>query len=54
MDSHRELGGFWDVFDVRMGLDVVISIHRADGVRQLSLAGHQRSRRKLKPGFWTG
>lgn len=41
MDSHRELGGFWDVFDVRMGLDVVISIHRADGVRQLSLAGQQ-------------
>jgi hypothetical protein len=24
-----------------MGLDVVISIHRADGVRQLSLAGQQ-------------
>jgi len=41
MGSRREYGGFWDVFDVQIGLDVVISIHQSDGVRRLSLDGQQ-------------
>jgi hypothetical protein len=41
MDEHREIGGYWDVFDVQMGPDVVIAVHQSDGVRQLSLTGQQ-------------
>ena len=30
--------GIWDAFDVQTGLDIVISIHQADGVRRLTLS----------------
>ena len=41
MDAHTALGGLWDVFDDQTGLDVVVSIHKSDGVRQLVLPGQQ-------------
>jgi hypothetical protein len=41
MDGFPEIGGLWDVFDVQMGLDVVVSVHQASGVRQLSLTSQQ-------------
>ena len=41
MDSHPEVSGIWDVFDVQSGLDIVVSVHQSDAVRQLTLAGEQ-------------
>lgn len=41
MDRHPETQGAWEVFDVQVALDIVISIHQSDGVRQLSLTTQQ-------------
>jgi len=41
MDGHPDVGGLWDVFDVQMGLDVIVSVHQSDGVRRLTLTGQQ-------------
>ena len=41
MDSHPDVDGIWDVFDVQLGLDVIVSIHQSDGVRRLTLIGEQ-------------
>jgi len=41
MDQHPEMQGIWDAFDVQTGLDIVISIHQADGVRRLTLSDQQ-------------
>jgi len=38
MDQHPEMQGIWDAFDVQTGLEIVISIHQADGVRRLTLS----------------
>ena len=42
MDQHPEMQGIWDAFDVQTGLDIVISIHQADGVRRLTLSDQQK------------
>ena len=41
MDRHPEVGGLWNVFDVQIGLDVIVSVHQSDGVRRLTLTSQQ-------------
>jgi hypothetical protein len=41
IQQHPEMQGIWNVFDVQLGLDVIISIHQSDGVRRLTLKDQQ-------------
>jgi L-rhamnose isomerase len=48
IDAHPAVQGIWDVFEVQLGLDVIISIHQPDGVRRLTLTDQQTAP-TLKP-----
>jgi hypothetical protein len=48
MQKHPEMQGVWNVFDVQLGLDIIISIHQLDGVRRLTLP-HQQTAHTLTP-----